>query len=1719
MSGDIATGPGSKVEIEDDFDVLKLRISDSFSSSPGTGPPVKGKLFGIGLKVDSEPPYSVQSVNNLIDPYGNTINNLVKAGDRVELINGQSFIQGQSNGIDNLVGAILGPKDTTVSIVLRSPETNRQYEVKVVRHVPLRSGANQDLKWLEVKEEFRDQPFCADEKIVEDLEMIRYSLMNQDQNTLDLVKDPQESTGLGIRLAMEVQNCNLQPLQVYSVLPGGPAYLSRVLAEGDEVVAVDGIVVDELSVMAAIQARNVIGSTCTLTMKRAGRTFDVSLPRSSMRAITSMETLVQKIDAMEKQIKLLALDQNVGNITSINSGSPAEKQPAQLAPQVAEALLPCLAGIAQAAVDMETKRGLAEVLLAEKLNAIQHKLVDLVTTAEHKLHQMPPTEPEPVMRKKKPADDANRALKAAPRISPESLKAKQELERAQQEEMKNMKEQLAAAERAKQQQEEMQKMMEQQQEELKKLREQLAASEARCADWQAHSDQLQAQNEELQAQCEQLQKQCAQLQKQGAESQARNAELQDQVYHAGEEVEDLREKLKDVQAGKAKAEDALAEAQALLNKMNDMVEKSELEDKEKEIKQLKEEVAQLKGILSASVPEEEKVKAEEEKSLAEEGKQQAEEAAEKLRKQLAELPSKADLARAEREKQRLLDEIKALQQQVAEMATGEEVEALRQQLLAAKKEVELMKQQQQQMVPAQHLALSQQESDRLRNELLATSQQKNQMVPREMLQAAQEEARQAEKRARQSEEDMFGVEQRSRELEVKLQNAVPRADLVVAMGKVQDAQNRERELEEAISVLRFTVDTLNDEVRTLKAQADEQALRLHGTVTEREYQDAVEQLRALKQDNDTLRSELKRQQAKNESDAKAQQEREARLRKQLEESCPKESLAAAQREAEGAKRDAESAKQEAEERGQRVQQLEERVRQLADELQDTRTQLQEAREDLERAEESKSRMVQKTEVQQVRALHKAVEEDAETKGRRLQELEQQLAAVKKQQRELEDQLVAMQIERESLVPKSELLLARGEAVARREELKEREAEIERLNQEIARLQREQQNAQLSSRQDQGALEKKVNELGNEVAALQAANAKLEGQNAQLQEQLRESQREKEEQKQQNDQMQELVRESQREKAQLEQLLSEAKRALEEAKNKILESREERAALLQQMDSKVPQEELMETQRQALALQGENKELRKQVEELVADKSLLEQQVADLTAEKKSLQKQVEELRGRLAGLQEDQADLRRQLQSSTSKEAFLVPKEDLQTAQDEAKAAKQRAEQLEQDKKGMEKLMETVMKQVDALKEQLKNTVPREELERAQREADNASREEAALWDLLNKAQLPEKQAIQKLATALDGPPPRKLDDVLALLDTLAGPPARSVADVGKMLQQCGSPDELERLKSSMCPAPPEHEEVRRLRADMEEMTKLRAPVVVPESGHCSGEELTVHMFAAQPGVKICYTLDEREPTAFDNDGSGASPLAVALQESAVVTAVCVAGDEVSTAVANEYVFRRVMKRMEAAPVAARASPPQRSPPPLRSAPPPIPPPGHEHDPEFGAGIGLLLELYEGSADVYIKRLIAGGPADQDGRLVSGDKLVEIDGKPVTGWDLDHVSHLCRGVEGTPVVLTIEKKYPAPGQEHRLVTVPLQRCVIREMDHLNEELHAKEAREKEARERQQHRPQGSPPGALIAPHHPSPHQGSVPASSHLGPDAGADHHRAGHYGRAETVSL
>jgi hypothetical protein len=96
-------------------------------------------------------------------------------------------------------------------------------------------------RWYEVKEELITRGLAADIGIVDTLESIRLLVSDGTGRIRDMLNEGNRAKcTLGINLAVNSRNSNLNPRQIQSVILGSSAHVVGNLIKGDEIVLVDG---------------------------------------------------------------------------------------------------------------------------------------------------------------------------------------------------------------------------------------------------------------------------------------------------------------------------------------------------------------------------------------------------------------------------------------------------------------------------------------------------------------------------------------------------------------------------------------------------------------------------------------------------------------------------------------------------------------------------------------------------------------------------------------------------------------------------------------------------------------------------------------------------------------------------------------------------------------------------------------------------------------------------------------------------------------------------------------------------------------------------------------------------------------------------------------------------------------------------------------------------------------------------------------------------------------------------------------------------------------------------------------------------------------------------------------------------------------------------------------------------------------------------------------
>ena len=175
-------GPGGRLPIIKSTDTVELKETRE-----------RIGLFGIGLKVDMDPPHLVQVVSNIKYSNNHSIENRVNVGDSLVCINGERCV----GSMESLEKAILGPKNSTLKLGFERMElSNRNmaqgandiYEVEVKRHVPIREW--EELHgWIELRQEHKGRHLLAEEDIVLVMEELRRCVADPSNYALDFIRE------------------------------------------------------------------------------------------------------------------------------------------------------------------------------------------------------------------------------------------------------------------------------------------------------------------------------------------------------------------------------------------------------------------------------------------------------------------------------------------------------------------------------------------------------------------------------------------------------------------------------------------------------------------------------------------------------------------------------------------------------------------------------------------------------------------------------------------------------------------------------------------------------------------------------------------------------------------------------------------------------------------------------------------------------------------------------------------------------------------------------------------------------------------------------------------------------------------------------------------------------------------------------------------------------------------------------------------------------------------------------------------------------------------------------------------------------------------------------------------------------------------------------------------------------------------------------------------
>ena len=212
----------------------------------------------------------------------------------------------------------------------------------------------------------------------------------------------------------------------------------------------------------------------------------------------------------------------------------------------------------------------------------------------------------------------------------------------------------------------------------------------------------------------------------------------------------------------------------------------------------------------------------------------------------------------------------------------------------------------------------------------------------------------------------------------------------------------------------------------------------------------------------------------------------------------------------------------------------------------------------------------------------------------------------------------------------------------------------------------------------------------------------------------------------------------------------------------------------------------------------------------------------------------------------------------------------------------------------------------------------------------------------------------------------------------------------------------------------------------------LRPPMISSRCQKLLSGPTQVTVFCPDAEVVIYYTLDGSPPDPTNFTGCGPSPLRVLLSKPAVLRTVSCRGNECSSVTADEFVVcggqdATLWVGATQAIHSASSSPATR-----RCAP------------TKGVGVGMLIQRYPDTGQVVVMKLIEGGPAHADGRVMAGDLLLRVDGAETRLLTSSDILRRISGAEGTRVELTFKRGEPrCPGGRRETYCVSLRRSSAR----------------------------------------------------------------------------
>jgi hypothetical protein len=203
---------------------------------------------------------------------------------------------------------MLGPVNSIVLLTLRSLETGLPYDITLRRH------RNVNLSPVLVPQNLKQTSVSPNRSGGVDVRVSWKDLtsMAEELQSLRFLVNEEHGLGLGNLLLQSTENrtsigVSIGSRQIIAISPGGPAMLTGLVKEGDEILRVDGVSVEQIvaqglgesnAVGQRIRANGCVGSSCCLHILRGQQEMQVVINRTLSSAVTRANELFKAISAL-----------------------------------------------------------------------------------------------------------------------------------------------------------------------------------------------------------------------------------------------------------------------------------------------------------------------------------------------------------------------------------------------------------------------------------------------------------------------------------------------------------------------------------------------------------------------------------------------------------------------------------------------------------------------------------------------------------------------------------------------------------------------------------------------------------------------------------------------------------------------------------------------------------------------------------------------------------------------------------------------------------------------------------------------------------------------------------------------------------------------------------------------------------------------------------------------------------------------------------------------------------------------------------------------------------------------------------------------------------------------------------------------------------------------------------------------------------------------------